>query len=318
MVIWPKPSEKLQNRSRMASLNSRTLPSTARIPPAQSCGSRRVPAQGPLPGRNRGETRRRCSSTGQQDQSPEQATTAKPSFHVDRLKKDASPVVQKAPLASAVKLLDPARLLTDEEIECVAWLRATSFYAYPPERKFAGEIHQMMISEEEAKSLKTLRLRAKLDNDYETVTLVATCDADAVDQESADERLVYVDESGSRSMVVGSLDVHFARALEGEFLIGDSEHAAYLANVCTATAARRRGVGLTLLERAKALASARGADQILVHTMAVNEIARAFYEKNGFVVEKEETSNVAHYRGRCLDGIEGAGRTVLLGLGLGS
>jgi ribosomal protein S18 acetylase RimI-like enzyme len=241
---------------------------------------------------------------------------------VDRLKKDAVPAVQKAPLTNAVEVLDPSRLLTDEEIECVAWLRATSFYAYPPERKFAGELHQMMISEEESKSLKALRLRAKLDNDDETVTLVATCDADAVDADAVDadavdERLVYADASGSRRMVVGSLDVHFARALAGEFLIGDSEHAAYLANVCTAEAARRRGVGLALLDRAKALASAREADQILVHTMAVNEIARAFYEKHGFVVEKEETSNVAHYRGRCLDGIEGAGRTVLLGLRLG-
>lgn len=241
---------------------------------------------------------------------------------MDRLKKDAVPAVQKAPLTNAVEVLDPSRLLTDEEIECVAWLRATSFYAYPPERKFAGELHQMMISEEESKSLKALRLRAKLDNDDETVTLVATCDADAVDADAvdegaADERLVYADASGSRRMVVGSLDVHFARALADEFLIGDSEHAAYLANVCTAEAARRRGVGLALLDRAKALASAREADQILVHTMAVNEIARAFYEKHGFVVEKEETSNVAHYRGRCLDGIEGAGRTVLLGLRLG-
>ena len=296
-----------------------TLGSTARIPSVPSCGVRGVPAQGPLRGQNRCQTRRR--STGHHGEQPLHAqavASPKPSFHVDRLKKDTSPVVPKAPLTSAVELLDPSQLLTDEEIECVAWLRATSFYAYPPERKFAGEIHQMMISEEESKSLKALRLRAKLDNDTETITLVATCDAGAVDEEAADERLIYVDGSGSRRMVVGSLDVHFARALAGEFLIGDSEHAAYLANVCTAEAARRRGVGLKLLDRAKALASAREADQVLVHTMAVNEIARAFYEKHGFVVEKEETSNVAHYRGRCLDGIEGAGRTVLLGLRLGS
>ncbi len=267
---------------------------------------RRVPAQGPLSYQKRCQSRRHAS-TGHQEQ---------PTFHVGRLKKDVSPVVRKAPLASAVEILDPLRLLTDEEIECVAWLRATSFYAYPPERKFAGEIHQMMIAEEESKSLKALRLGAKLDNDKETVTLVATCDVNAMDEESVDERLVCVNESGSARMVVGSLDVHFARALAGEFLIGDSDHAAYLANVCTAEAARRRGVGLALLEHAKALALAREADQILVHTMAVNEIARAFYERHGFVVEKEESSNVAHYRGRCLDGIEGGGRTVLLGLGL--
>lgn len=55
-----------------------------------------------------------------------------------------------------------------------------------------------------------------------------------------------------------------------------------------------------------------GVDDLYVHTMAVNEIAVRFYERAGFVVEKEESSNQAHYRGRCLDGIEGRGRTLLL------
>lgn len=55
-----------------------------------------------------------------------------------------------------------------------------------------------------------------------------------------------------------------------------------------------------------------GADGLFVHMMAVNEIARRFYERQGFQVDKEESSNEAHYRGRCLDGIEGRGRTLLL------
>ena len=58
--------------------------------------------------------------------------------------------------------------------------------------------------------------------------------------------------------------------------------------------------------------SCAGVEQLYVHTLAVNEIARRFYDGEGFVVEKEETSNTAHYRGRCLDGVEGAGRTLLL------
>jgi len=28
----------------------------------------------------------------------------------------------------------------DDEIDAVSWLRAKSFYAYPEERKFAGEV----------------------------------------------------------------------------------------------------------------------------------------------------------------------------------
>lgn len=55
-----------------------------------------------------------------------------------------------------------------------------------------------------------------------------------------------------------------------------------------------------------------GVLDLYVHTMAVNEVAMRFYQKQGFVVEKEESSNEAHYRGRCLDGIEGRGRTMLL------
>ena len=49
-----------------------------------------------------------------------------------------------------------------------------------------------------------------------------------------------------------------------------------------------------------------------MHTQAVNEQARNFYQQLGFIVEQEESSNEAHYRGKCLDGIEGRGRSVLL------
>ena len=49
-----------------------------------------------------------------------------------------------------------------------------------------------------------------------------------------------------------------------------------------------------------------------MHTLAVNEVALRFYEKQGFVVEKEEPVNKARGRGHCLDGIEGRGRSVLL------
>jgi ribosomal protein S18 acetylase RimI-like enzyme len=58
--------------------------------------------------------------------------------------------------------------------------------------------------------------------------------------------------------------------------------------------------------------SPAGVEVLYVHTMAVNEAALRFYRQHGFEIEKEESSNAAHYRGHCLDGIEGAGRTVLL------
>lgn len=33
----------------------------------------------------------------------------------------------------------------DDELEAAAWLRAKSFYAYPPERKFAGEVNAIPL-----------------------------------------------------------------------------------------------------------------------------------------------------------------------------
>ena len=49
-----------------------------------------------------------------------------------------------------------------------------------------------------------------------------------------------------------------------------------------------------------------------MHIMAANSAARSFYTRAGFVVEAEEPANAAAARGHCLDGVSGAGRTVLL------
>lgn len=256
-------------------------------------------------------------------------------------------------------------------------------------------MHRVMKAEEEFKELKGARLQRKLDQGgpsarERSACLVALCPAaglaDHASNAPLDERLVLgrsADSAGSGSSsaqraaaaadeppsyapgelgVVGTLDLYAVRALPGELLIGDSSNAAYLANVCTAVAARRRGVGEALLRAARELAlqwgesplllpllawsqcrlfvappplpataacnhlapcpqrrfttrthhPPPGVEDLYVHTMAVNEIAVRFYQRNGFEVEKEETSNQAHYRGRCLDGIEGRGRTLLL------
>jgi len=191
------------------------------------------------------------------------------------------------------------------------------------------QIHQMMVAEEEAKALRACRLEQKLressgkwssdgpvgevmgDNDTTRVqSLVALCPA--VDVDCDDDRLNIKDDDEIVFAVVGTLDIHAARALPGEVLIGSCSNAAYLANVCTSPWARRRGVGAAMLEEARRIAREWKVEAMFVHTMAVNEVAIDFYSRHGFVIDKEETSNQAHYRGRCLDGIEGRGRTALL------
>lgn len=190
-----------------------------------------------------------------------------------------------------------------------------------------------MVAEEEFKDLKSQRLnrilaKAKKEEDAQqerSETLIAVCQASDLGIENIDEileneefqhisewRRLLLNDGDDWKILVGSLDVYAVRAMPGEVLIGSCQNPAYLANVCAANIARRRGVGESLLRAARETAAAWNVDGLYVHTMAVNEIAMRFYERNGFLKEKEETSNQAHYRGRCLDGIEGRGRTVLL------
>lgn len=111
--------------------------------------------------------------------------------------------------------------------------------------------------------------------------------------------------------VVGTLDVVSVKAVKGEALIGASAAPAYMANVCAAPCARRRGVGAALLAAARATATSWGADALFVHSLAVNQVAERFYLGAGFVVEASESVAAATRRGHCLDGVEGLGRTVL-------
>jgi ribosomal protein S18 acetylase RimI-like enzyme len=243
-------------------------------------------------------------------------------FHQARMAASDRPDA-RAQHDSRVKLkYDVLEAKSDSQLEASSWLRAVSFYAYPPERKFAGDIHQMMVAEEELKALKAARLAQSLNKQEQArsaciVVVALVQDLVALglspEQIDGDGRLYISSETGgNEKIVVGTLDVHGVRALPGEVLIGSSTNAAYLANVCAAPCVRRLGVGKTLLGAARVKAREWGVDDMYVHTQAVNEIALRFYQRHGFVKEKEETANQAHYRGRCLDGIEGRGRTILL------
>ena len=69
---------------------------------------------------------------------------------------------------------------------------------------------------------------------------------------------------GEPLAVVATLDLYNVRALANEVLIGNSSNAAYLANVCVAEQARRRGAGSALLEAARQLAREWGAFDVLL------------------------------------------------------
>jgi len=114
--------------------------------------------------------------------------------------------------------------------------------------------------------------------------------------------------------VIGSLDLFYggSNPPDNSIVRVLDEAGAYLANVCVADGAQRRGVAEALLSGAHAHAPAVGASTVYVHTLAVNERARALYAKCGYAVEKEESANSAKSRGGCLDGVEGRARIVVL------
>lgn len=134
------------------------------------------------------------------------------------------------------------------------------------------QLHQAMVAEEEFKELRARQLRARLhpEDGEHSACVVALCPAGEVPEE-ADPRLLLpssgssndaggggAEGSAGQVALVGTLDVHAVRALPGEVLIGNSQNAAYLANVCSSAAARRRRVGLALINAARAQAKAWG------------------------------------------------------------
>ncbi|KAK9918680.1 hypothetical protein WJX75_005914 [Coccomyxa subellipsoidea] len=218
-------------------------------------------------------------------------------------------VVQRTLQKPANKMtIRPAE--SDAELRACATLRAESFYTYPPERSFAGQIHQIMKGDEEFEALKEQRdLRKARQPNENSACLVAVCDTKGYLRESpSDLRLHTV----GQEAVLGTLDLYAIRAMPGEILIGDCSNPAYLANVCVAKAAQRQGVGRELIHCAVDLANQWRTEALFVHILWVNDKARMFYESLGFRVDKEESSNTAHYRGHCLEGIEGRGRTLML------
>ncbi|XP_058107533.1 GCN5-related N-acetyltransferase 6, chloroplastic-like isoform X3 [Magnolia sinica] len=99
--------------------------------------------------------------------------------------------------------------------------------------------------------------------------------------------------------VVGTLDVSVRQFLQGETFPGEVKRAsgvlvnheandahryAYIANVCVAKYARRRGIATNMLHLATDVAISAGMKQLFVHVNADNKPAQELYRKTGFEV----------------------------------
>eukprot|EP00775_Hariotina_reticulata_P012867 gene12867-12993_t len=94
-------------------------------------------------------------------------------------------------------------------------------------------------------------------------------------------------------LVVGSLDINQGAVLPAEELEDQAIARAYLSNVCTAAAARRRGVAAALMTQAERVASGQGVKHMYVHVVHDNGAAQRLYSSLGYEKEAEETEGFA-------------------------
>eukprot|EP00201_Polytomella_parva_P003371 CAMPEP_0175087080 /NCGR_PEP_ID=MMETSP0052_2-20121109/29628_1 /TAXON_ID=51329 ORGANISM="Polytomella parva, Strain SAG 63-3" /NCGR_SAMPLE_ID=MMETSP0052_2 /ASSEMBLY_ACC=CAM_ASM_000194 /LENGTH=177 /DNA_ID=CAMNT_0016359379 /DNA_START=460 /DNA_END=993 /DNA_ORIENTATION=+ len=105
------------------------------------------------------------------------------------------------------------------------------------------------------------------------------------------------------ALVVATLDLNIGPTLPEETLIGrlprgqrQHKRRAYVSNLCVCPSARRRGLAAALMERAEHDAKAKGVHYLYVHVELGNSVARKFYERIEFRIEKEEKASSAALR----------------------
>ncbi|XP_041997220.1 uncharacterized protein LOC121747278 [Salvia splendens] len=108
--------------------------------------------------------------------------------------------------------------------------------------------------------------------------------------------------------IVGTLDLSIKQFRQGETHLGktkkhsavlavqeplDTCKYAYIANVCVAKFARRRGIASNMLYLAADVATTAGMKQLFVHVNADNNPAQDLYKKIGFEVVEEASSSTS-------------------------
>lgn len=239
-----------------------------------------------------------------------------------------TPALQRLPAVSrcrrqicractAVKATPPAVAInirlatTPAELRAAGYLRAYTFYTYPPDRsEYSRRMHRRMKgdaewesvtrkvtgTEPEYKSMKVLCMVAAVDDDPESpIAAKAAAELDTSTKLPADAAT-----QQPAQLVVGSLDINQGAVLPAEDLVGrlptvnQALRRAYLSNVCVASAARRQGVAATLMRAAEQQAQQLGVEHLYVHVVADNSPARNLYISLGYELEAEETEAFAH------------------------
>ncbi|XP_042478389.1 uncharacterized protein LOC122059583 [Macadamia integrifolia] len=184
-----------------------------------------------------------------------------------------------------VKVMDFGRFVTraallDEEYWTSAWLRAECQWEDQPNGRYVNS-YKRKFAEQEFNALKR-----RCNGQY-----VEKCTCIVVVKKAEKNQQCTILKS-----VVGTLDLSIQHLLQGEEYPGEFMKApifhcfnrtrprmyGYLANLCVAKSARRRGIASKMLQFAIESAKSDGVEQVFVHVHKDNKPANELYQKMGF------------------------------------
>ncbi|KAH6814289.1 hypothetical protein C2S51_023307 [Perilla frutescens var. frutescens] len=184
------------------------------------------------------------------------------------------------------------KAVLDEEYWTAAWLRAEAHWESLSYMRNVNS-YKRKYAEEEFYALKRRCLG------QEGKSLNCFCFV-AIKKEDKNVRRTVL------NSIVGTLDLNIKQFRQGETWPGntkklsgvlasqepfDTRKYAYIANVCVAKYARRRGIASNMLYLATDAATMAGMKQLFVHVNADNKPAQDLYKKIGFEVVKEAASS---------------------------
>ncbi|XP_047938612.1 uncharacterized protein LOC125186304 isoform X2 [Salvia hispanica] len=184
--------------------------------------------------------------------------------------------------------------ILDEEYWTAAWLRAEAHWESFSYMRHVDS-YKRKYAEEEFYALK------RRCHGQEGKSLNCFCFV-AIKKEDKNVRRTVL------NSIVGTLDLSIKQFRQGETHLGKTKKLsavlagqealetckyAYIANVCVAKFARRRGIASNMLYLAADVATTAGMKQLFVHVNADNNSAQDLYKKIGFEVVEEASSSTS-------------------------
>ncbi|KAK6944748.1 GNAT domain, partial [Dillenia turbinata] len=170
--------------------------------------------------------------------------------------------------------------LLDEEYWTAAWLRAESHWEDRTNERYVENFKRKFADQE----FNALKRRCTIQHGQKSICIVT------VEKQDKNKKRTVL------KSVVGTLDLSIRYLSHGETFPGEQTKTplfcsinrtemnryGYVANLCVAKPARRRGIASNMLHFAVEMAKINGAPQVFVHVHRMNQPAQELYQKLGF------------------------------------